>query len=109
LIVAEEQSGLLAAYESAWAVTRKMLDAARKGEWEELVRLEKLRAGLIARIQATGDPDRDGRDGINDLIVQIIDADKEISRLTRDELAEIEEILGSVGNERKLLRTYQSG
>ena len=46
-----ESQGVLSAYERALELTRIMLDAARKGDWDRLVTLEKERSIYIERIR----------------------------------------------------------
>lgn len=87
-------------------LTRQMLDAARKSEWDELTLIEKKRAemvaGLMARQQEAGALDAETAE----IVRQILDCDEEIKALTEAWLGELREILASTSTERKLLHTY---
>ena len=53
---------MLQAYERALALTHSMLEAARRGDWDELVRIEGERARLVEQIRTEdAEPARDPR------------------------------------------------
>ncbi|MBX9630140.1 MAG: flagellar protein FliT [Burkholderiales bacterium] len=91
------------------ALTERMLDCARKSDWDDLVRLEQERARLIevAR-QEESDPvkARQHRDRKRELIQAIMTRDDEIRLLTQDWMRELREILASVNTEQRLNKTY---
>lgn len=91
------------------ALTERMLESARKSDWDDLVRLEQERARLIevAR-QEEADPvkARQHRDRKRELIQTIMARDDEIRLLTQDWMRELREILASVNTEQRLNKTY---
>jgi hypothetical protein len=97
-------------YHKALELTRSMLDAAQKSEWERMVVLEKERAALIDQLRLQDvDPNRDigVRDRKRELIRDIVQCDEQIQILTRDWMRELREVLGSIRTEQKLSRTYE--
>jgi flagellar protein FliT len=102
---------VLQAYERALSLTHAMLDAARKGDWDELVRLEAERSRMIERIrQEDPDPARDAR-GVarkRQIITEMVQTDEQVQLLTQDWMRELREVLGSVSTAQRLTRTYGS-
>lgn len=90
-------------YETAWVLTRQMLDAAKNGEWDELILIEKKRAQVVADLMRSR-PDVDAR--INETIQHILACDAEIKALTEAWLGELRETLDSTISEKKLLQAY---
>jgi hypothetical protein len=100
---------MLTAYERALAVSRAMLDAARKSDWDQLVVLERERAQVIDHIRVHDpDPGRDNgsRERKRELILAIMQCDEQIQLLTQDWMHELREVLGSISAEQRLTRTY---
>lgn len=96
-------------YERALELTRGMLDAAQKSEWERLVAQERERAGLIDRLRDLDrEPSRDARDRERKrtLLREIMQLDEQIEILTQDWMRELRDILGSINAEQRLSRTY---
>jgi flagellar protein FliT len=98
---------------NAWtevlALTERMLDAARKSDWDGLVGLEQQRGKLIDEIGTLEqDPAmaRSHRDRKRALIQAIMGRDDEIRLLTQDWMRELREILASVNTEQRLSKTY---
>lgn len=96
-------------YEKALELTRSMLDAAQKSEWERLVALEGERATLIDQLRDLDrEPSRDARerDRKRALLREIMQFDEQIEILTQDWMRELREVLGSISAEQRLSRTY---
>jgi hypothetical protein len=96
-------------YEKALELTRSMLDAAQKSEWERLVVLERDRATLINELRELDrEPPRDARerDHKRVLLREIMQFDEQIEILTQDWMRELREVLGSISAEQRLSRTY---
>jgi len=96
-------------YERALELTRSMLEAAQKSEWERLVALEGERATLIDQLRDLDrEPPRDARerDRKRALLREIMQFDEQIEILTRDWMRELREVLGSINAEQRLSRTY---
>lgn len=97
------------AWHEVLALTERMLDAARKSDWDGLVQLEQERGRLIEDIGALEkDPTmaRAHRDRKRALIQAIMGRDDEIRMLTQDWMRELREILASVNTEQRLSKTY---
>jgi len=99
---------VLAAYEHALSLTRDMLESARNGNWENLVKLESDRARIIDQLRAQDTPpSRDASAGRKrELITELLKLDEQIQVLSQDWMHELREILGSVSTEQRLSRTY---
>jgi len=101
--------GVLQCYERALELTRAMLEAAQKGEWDALVQAERERAIVIDRIKALDpDPGRDAalRERKREIIVAIMNGDEQVQLLTQDWMHELREVLGSISATQRLNRTY---
>lgn len=96
-------------YARTLELTRSMLEAAQKAEWERLVALERERAVLIGQLR---DLDHDAgrnvaeRERKRALLREIMQLDEQIEVLTRDWMRELREVLGSINAEQRLSRTY---
>jgi flagellar protein FliT len=100
---------VLGLYEQVLALTRDMLDAARRSDWDALVQRERERAQLVDRIREHDpDPARDpaGRERKRAIILEIVQGDEQIQVLTQDWMHELREVLGSLSTEQRLSRTY---
>jgi len=98
-------------YEKALELTRSMLDAAQKSEWERLVALEGERATLIDQLRDLDrEPPRDARerDRKRAMLREIMQFDEQIEILTQDWMRELREVLGSISAEQRLSRTYRA-
>jgi flagellar protein FliT len=100
---------ITACYAEILATSRLMLEAAKKGEWDELIALEGRRDAQVAQLQ-TFDLSLDADDLLRErqlaLIKQILDCDLETKSLVERWQGEIRIILNSVGTERKLKDAY---
>ncbi len=104
-----KMADIAACYAEILATSELMLEAAKKGEWDELIALEGRRDVLLAHLQtldfslATDDLSRERQLA---LIKQILDCDLETKSLVECWQGEIRIILNSVGTERKLKDAY---
>jgi hypothetical protein len=98
-------------YDKALELTRAMLEAAQKSDWDRLVALEKERSALIDQLRELDvNPARDAQDRERkrELIRDIMRSDEQIQLLTQDWMRELREVLGSISVEQRLIRTYGS-
>ena len=96
-------------YENALALTRAMLEAAQKSDWERLVQVERERTGVINELRELDrDPARDAadRERKTALLREIMRLDEQIEILTQDWMRELRDVLGSINAEERLARTY---
>lgn len=104
-----DPQGVLALYERVLALTRDMLEAARRSDWDGLVQRERERAGLVDQIREHDpDPARDHatQERKREIIVEIVRGDEQIQMLSQDWMHELREVLGSISTEQRLNRTY---
>lgn len=102
---------LLARYEDLQRLTQQMLETAQRGDWDHLTALEQERAAIVDQLARQEEkqiwgPAEGARKG--DMIRAILEADAEIKALTEAWMGEVQEILGSIGTEKKLHTAYQS-
>lgn len=100
---------VIATYEAVLAITLQMLEAARKGEWDDLATLEKGRFNHIEKLMASdmndlSDVRLNGRKA--ELIQSILTGDGETRTLAQAWMVEMREILDSLGAEKKLKGAY---
>jgi flagellar protein FliT len=103
-----ESQGVLSAYERALELTRGMLDAARKGDWDRLVAQEKERSIYVERIKMLDpDPMRDAksRERKREIITEMLRGDEQIQALTQDWMHELREVLGNINALQRASRT----
>ena len=99
-------------YERLDALMARMVTVARKSGWDDLIALERECRFLVDRLQAAEaraelSPPAARRKA--ELIKQILSSDAEIRRHTEPRMAQLESLLGHVGNERRLARAYGMG
>jgi hypothetical protein len=95
-------------YEKALELTRAMLEAAQKSDWERLIALEQERGAIIDQLRELDrDPGRDAsvRRRKRELIGDIMRCDEQVQVLTQDWMRELREVLGSIGAEQRLSRS----
>lgn len=99
---------IVAEYAAALEISQRMLVAARTGNWDELVRLETQRAGMIDRVRnIQGDDSPARHPELDTLIRQILSCDEKIEQLVKPWMAEVSEILDSLQAARKLQKAYK--
>lgn len=99
--------GILDIYASAGALTGRMLEAARRGSWDDLVALERERSAMIEYLRAH-DPDPSKHDAGHkrELLERMLRQDEEIAVLTQDWMHELREVLDTIGNGQRIERAY---
>lgn len=104
-----DSSQFLETYETIALITGQMLDAARSGNWENLVALEQDCRRHVEKLTAletmphlTG-PDLEHK---IELIHKVLADDAEIRKLTEPWMAKLQQFLGSTAQERKLQQAY---
>lgn len=101
--------GSLVAWEQALEATERMLDAARRGDWDGLVELERDRAKIVARLQASVESQTPTvRERQRAIIQAMLAREEEIRVLSQDWMRELREILSSVNNSQRLGKTYST-
>jgi flagellar protein FliT len=96
-------------YEFLSSITARMRMAATHGEWDQLVELEKQCSQHVEvmKIQDTGIlPDESTRLRKVELIRKILADDAEIRNHTEPWMAQLQRIMHSSGQERRLQQTY---
>jgi len=106
---ATETEVLLNTYDSLSATTGHMLSAARSGDWDRLVCLERDCADIVARLSAleNEDPLPVGiRDRKAALLRKVLADDAAIRDITQPYLKRLEAMLGANRSEQRLLNAY---
>ena len=101
----------LASYQNLLKNARSILLAAREGRWDDLPALRDEREVCIAHaantvVQSTVASEVEAK---LELIQSILECDELTKALVNARKTELGEVLGSLGNERKLVDAYQSG
>ena len=105
------QNSIFAMYEKLWLLTRQMLDAAQRDDWDTLIEVELMRDTLVEHIASydgLSDMTEIERQKTSELIQRILVADEEIQALTVIWMDELQEMLGSIGTEKKLHKAYET-
>ena len=104
-----DEQQIITTYEEILGLTGQMLEAARASDWDRLTATERLCRILVDRLVAEGGrlqlsaPLRQRKVAI---IRKLLDDDAEIRRVTDPRMAELERMLGSVRNRRRLVSAY---
>lgn len=102
---------LLDRYEAMQRISLHMLDAAKKGDWDRLIKLEQSRAGLENDLRqedkSAWDDKRAARKA--ELIRSILDADNETRSLAQSWMNEMQISLNSMSTGKKMTQAYQQG
>lgn len=105
----ERAAWILQYYEAVARLSGQMLEAARHGQWDELVELEHQRDAVLSELRADAAkeviPDAVAA-RVSDLIKAILVADSETGSLVLSWRGELHELLASMGTERKLFQAY---
>jgi flagellar protein FliT len=103
---------VLTTYESISRLTKQMLAAARDGDWDALVQLERDCSGLFARL-FTDDTNRPRSAAFQhrkaQLIRDILDDDAQIRLLVEPWLNQLSSLLSHTGHQRRLSQAYRAG
>ncbi|MDP2783164.1 MAG: flagellar protein FliT [Sulfurimicrobium sp.] len=105
----ERAAWILQHYEAVAQLAGKMLEAARHGQWDELVELEQQRATALSELMADAAqgaiPD-EVADQVARRIGAILETDAESASLAQAWRDELKSLLGSMGVERKISQAY---
>jgi flagellar protein FliT len=103
---------VLSLYESVATITHQMLDAARTGDWELLVKLES-RCSSHVQMLRNGEPlaplTGSMRDRKVKIIHRILEDDREIRNITTPWMAQLSAMMKNTGTERKHAKAYGAG
>ena len=103
---------ILAIYSGIADLTRRMLAAARAGEWDTLINLEKACSTHFARLFAIEDGaprDAQYQRRKAELIRAVLDDDAEIRLLVEPWQARLSALIHHHGQQRRLQQTYTAG
>ena len=96
-------------YETLATLSGKMREAANQGEWDKLIEFEHEYNRLIADINSSEEiPEKDAasRQRAAQLIREVLDDDADIRNLTKNWLAQLQNIMQSNRQEQRLNQTY---
>lgn len=99
----------LSCYESVAAASGDMLEAARRQDWDALAEAERRCAAMIAVLKASDADARleeDRRQRKAEIIRRVLAHDAEIRRLLDPRMHELEYLLSSAGNRRRVDDAY---
>src|SRR5437868_712434 len=100
---------VMSLYETVAGITDEMVAAARKGDWERLVELEKRCASHVAQLKE-GEPSAPLAAAVRERKVRIIQKiladDKEIRTLTEPWMNQLSALINNTGTRRKLSQFY---
>lgn len=99
-------------YAEMLRLAQQMLELARQSEWDHLLELEKKSAAIaetLMKHEESGSVwSQAEQEKQAELIRSILEADEEIKNLTQAWMGELQEILGSIGAEKKLSKAYET-
>ena len=100
---------LLSTYDCLARTTGNMLSAAQRGDWDQLVDLEKHCADLVARMSALENDEplpEDLRDRKAAMLRKVLADDAAIRKITEPWLQQLGNMLNANRHERRLLKSY---
>lgn len=104
---------LIDTYERILGITEAMLSAARDNDWDRVAALEGGCRGEVDRLIALGDEGPRLTPPLRERKLQIVRRvladDAAIRRIADPRMAELEQLIGHVGNQRRLLQSYGAG
>ena len=97
-------------YTEMLRLAQQMLESARQSEWDRLVEFEHERAAITdtlmkheeSSVWSQAEQEKKAK-----LIRSILETDDEIKSLTQAWMGELQEILGSLGADKKLSKAYE--
>lgn len=104
-----DSAQMLAVYTTAWDFTQRMLDAARTEAWDQLIEIGQQRDAQLSMVMQAAMPaitENAVASQMDKLLRNILAADQQIQRLTRNWMDEIQGVMSSVQVEQKLLKAY---
>jgi len=106
-----KSADLLGRYTEMLRLAQQMLELARQSEWDRLIEFEHERAGIaevLMKHEENSVWPQAERGKRADLIRSILETDSEVKSLTQAWMGELQELLGSIGTEKKLSKTYET-
>ena len=100
---------VLSVYAEMADLTERMLDAATRSEWDQLVELEQRCAAHVRTLQSEdGQQPMVGeqRERKVELIRKMLTADRKIRDITMPWMAQLSALISSTGTERRLVNAY---
>lgn len=85
-----------------------MMEGARTGRWDDVVRTGRQYCEAIERLKAFGPLDDDQKEARRELLARILEDDARIRQLIAPELDRLGHLLGASRQRRSVLRTYRS-
>ncbi|HYD79828.1 MAG TPA: flagellar protein FliT [Paucimonas sp.] len=100
---------LLRHYEAMLLASQQMLDAARSGDWDRLVELERIRSDIEKHLMTEERPDWSGKDAArkSELIQAILGSDDETRMLTAHGMDEMRKFLADINTGKKMKQAYE--
>jgi len=108
----EIERGIVECYRRMADASRRMLSAARVDDWDEVCRVEKECASIVARLSTMGDlapTDPALRQQKLDFMKQVLADDAEIRVLSQPWLKKLDAMMRSPSTAQRLNRAYGSG
>jgi flagellar protein FliT len=102
---------VLSTYEGIARITAQMLAAARSGEWDALVQLERKCSALFSGLMSSEENrprSVDFQRRKAGLIRRVLDDDAEIRLLVEPWLAQLSTLIGHTGKQRRLSEAYRT-
>ncbi len=102
---------LISIYENVAVLTDQMLDAAQRGNWDLLVKLEASCTLQVQDIKNNETPvmlEKEHRERKIRVIKRILDDDRKIRDLTEPWMAQLQRIMQTSAVHRKLSKAYQA-
>jgi flagellar protein FliT len=100
---------VMSLYETVAVITDQMVVAAREGNWEQLVELEKQCSRHVEQLKQ-GESSEPLTPGVREKKVRIIQKiladDREIRNLTEPWMEHLSSLINNTGTRRKLAQTY---
>ena len=103
---------IIGAYEAILTITGQMLAAARNDDWDRLVALEQDCKRRVEELIAnnSGQPlSSQFHQRKAEIIRKVLADDAEIRNITEPWMAQLQNLIGSAGRERKLYQAYSPG
>ena len=107
----EKEQFIIAHYESMSLASTSMLNAARRNDWDSVIKAEKDCAKIIEELKTLGDlvpQDPLLRQRKAEIIRKVLAEDKEIRDLTQPWLNELESFIKSANTSKRLVSTYSN-
>ena len=99
---------IIATYETILSITGQMLEAARKKDWDYLQALEEECRAIMAVLKVANPAPLGGdyQQRKVEIIHKVLADDAEIRNITQPWVAHLQNVLGSIGREKKLSQAY---